>query len=303
MLTLTAAIGTYPHTEALKSGAITPEGAALDHVEVSPISDAFKRMCRGLEFDISEMSITGYLLARRYGVPITALPVFPVRAFPSSHASIAVNVDSGVEEPRDLRGKRVGARAYTGAASFWCRGVLAEEHGLEIDRVTWVSADEEHVAEYQKDAPENAVYEFGADLEKLLESGELAAGIGLRSTGSKVRPLIPNARAAAADYVRRTGVYQINHTIVVRDALLLEHPWLAGALYNAFGAAKSASLPGHPGAGLAEELGLPGGDAVPYGLAANRASLEALVRFARAQHILDRAYSIEELFPFDAESL
>jgi 4,5-dihydroxyphthalate decarboxylase len=295
-LALKTAIGSYPCFQALKDQPSLGH-VNLEHVEVAPISDAFKRMCRDLAYDVAEMSITGYLLARVYNKGFTALPIFPVRAFGSSHSSITCNVDSGVAEPRDLAGKSVGARAYTGAASFWARGVLMHEYGLDAGRVTWVSADEEHVREYQDDAPANAVYQLGADLNQMLLDGELAAGIGLNAKGPNIRPLIPNARDAALDYYRRTGVYQINHTIVVKDSLLTEYPWLAPALCDAFTAAKEEWLRRSPDLSSTRDLDLPGGDPLPYGLANNRASLQALVQFAEEQKILPRAYTVEELFP------
>jgi 4,5-dihydroxyphthalate decarboxylase len=112
-LRLKTAIGSYPHTQALKDQPKLPDGVELQHVEISPISDAFKRMCRQLEFDVAELSITGYLLARVYSKGLTALPVFSVRAFGCSHTAITCNADVGVTDPRDLEGKWVGARAYT----------------------------------------------------------------------------------------------------------------------------------------------------------------------------------------------
>jgi 4,5-dihydroxyphthalate decarboxylase len=300
-LRLKTAIGSYPHTQALKDQPKLPDGVELQHVEISPISDAFKRMCRQLEFDVAELSITGYLLARVYSKGFTALPVFPVRAFGSSHAAIALNTGTGVAEPRDLEDRQVGARAYSGAASFWARGVLTHEFGLNQDKVTWVSADEEHVLEYQQDAPPNAVYELGADLNQMLLDGTLAAGIGLSAKGAHIRPLIPSARDAAVAYYRRTGIYQINHVIVVRDSLLAEHRWLAEALYSAFTAAKQQWLRTSPDLSSIRELDLPGGDPLPYGLSNNRASIGALLQFATEQKILPRAYTVQEIFPLEVD--
>jgi 4,5-dihydroxyphthalate decarboxylase len=296
-LVLRTAIGSYPHTQALRETPTLPGGVVLQHAEITPISDAFKRMCRGLEFDVAEMSITGYLLARVYQKGFTALPVFPVRAFGSSHAALTCNLDSGVENPTDLEGKKVGARAYTGAASFWVRGALAHDFGVDSDRVTWVCSDEEHVLEYQNDAPPNAEYRLGADLREMLQAGELAAGIGLGATGPTIRQLIPAARQAALNFYRRTGIYQINHTIVVKDSLLAEHQWLASTLYDAFAAAKARWLRTSPDLEATRDLDLPSGDPFPYGVAENLATLQALVRFGTEQRILPRAYSVEELFP------
>jgi 4,5-dihydroxyphthalate decarboxylase len=297
MLRLRTAIGSYPHTQALKNNPVLSDGVELEHVAITPISDAFKPMCRNLEFDVAEMSITGYLLGRVYEKGFTALPVFPVRAFGSGHASIRYNAERGEIGPRDLGGGVVGARAYTGAASFWTRGVLMHEYGVDASAVTWLSSDEEHVLEYQQNAPANARYKLGADLNGMLLRGELKAGIGLSSAGPSIKPLIPDARRAAIEHYQRTGIYQINHTIVLKDALLAEHPWLAEALYEAFLSSKLDWLAGSPDLSLAQEIGLENGDPYPYGLAANHVSLQALMHYAEEQKIVPRTYAIEEIFP------
>ena len=291
-LELRAVLGPYGHFEGLRSGEVAPEGVRLRFEDV-PVNEAFRHMCRDLAYDVSEMSITGYLLARRYNKGLTALPVFPVRAFGQSHAAIAGG--AGLMDPRAIEGRAVGARAYTGAASFWVRGVLATEYGVDVDSVTWVSVDEEHVLEYQQDAPPNAVYEIGADLERMFAGGRLAAVIGLSPPGSK--PLLPAARYAAREWYTRTGVYQINHVIVVRDALLAEKPRLAEALYEAFVRAKQLWLDKTQERPVADELDLPDRDPLPYGVNANLASLETLLDFAARQRVLERRYTVAEMFP------
>ena len=148
-LTLKTAIGGYGHHAALKDGSIAPQGVTLDHVEITPIINAFRRMCRGLEFDISEMAITTYLTAKQYGLPFTAIPVFPVRAF--HHGAAMGNTAQGVSAPKDLEGKKAGVRAYTVTTGVWSRGILASEYGLDLNKVTWVLADEEHVEQFHAD--------------------------------------------------------------------------------------------------------------------------------------------------------
>jgi 4,5-dihydroxyphthalate decarboxylase len=297
-LRLTAAIGSYPHTQALCDGTLRPEGAWLDLTNVMPIGEVFKRMCRDLEFDLAEMSITGYLLARVYNKGFTALPVFPVRGFPQSHVGITVNTGAGVTTPADLAGKRVGSRAYTGTAGLWVRGVLAREYGVDLSSITWVAAEEEHVLEYRADAPQNVVYALDADLSQMLLEGDIAAGIGLNAQGPQIRPLIQEARNAAKEYCRRTGIYQINHTIVVRDSLLDQHHWLAASLIDAFEQSKRFWLDSVGSVPLVAELGFPTADPLPYGVDANRRSLDALVDYACGQRILPRPYPVEELFPY-----
>lgn len=300
---LKTAIATYPHTQALKDGTVTAPGIQFEHVEVSPIVAAFRRMCRGLEFDVAEMAITTYLTARAYHKPFTALPVFVLRQF--HHAPIVYNVQSGVASPRDLEGKKVGVRAYTVTTGVWARGILATEYGVDLSKVTWVLADEEHVQEYHRAYPANVVYQAGANLGAMVASGELAAAIGVgRVDSPDVKPLIPNAREAEAAWYHKTGLYPINHTVVVKDSLLQADPTLAPRLFHAFKEAKAVFLQQlSTGAGLSSEAlalaqrrSLVGDDPLPYGLAGSRKTIEAVIQFARDQQILPRQVQPEEMF-------
>jgi 4,5-dihydroxyphthalate decarboxylase len=301
--TLKTAIRTYPHTQSLKDGSVTVPGIQFEHIEVTPIVAAFRRMCRTLEFDVSEMAITTYLTAKAYNKPFTAIPVFIMRQF--HHAPMVYNVASGVKSPKDLEGKRVGVRAYTVTTGVWARGILATEYGVDLSKVTWVLADEEHVAEYHQDYPANVVYQAGANLAAMVASGELAAAIGVGQVDSpRVKPLIPNAREAEAAWYQKTGLYPINHTVVVKDALLQADPTLAPRLFTAFTEAKAAFLKrlssGAELSGeeqmLAQRRSLVGNDPLPYGLARNHKALEAVIQFARAQKILPRQVRPEEVF-------
>jgi 4,5-dihydroxyphthalate decarboxylase len=301
---LSTAIATYPHTKALKDGTVSAPGVQFEHLDISPIIVAFRRMCRGLEFDVSEMAITTYLTAKAYQKPFTALPVFVLRQF--HHAPMVYNVKSGVTSPKDLEGKKVGVRAYTVTTGVWARGILATEYGVDLTKVTWVLNDEEHVEEYHQKYPTNVVYQAGANLGTMVANGELAAAIGVgRVDSPDVKPLIPNAREAEASWYRKTGIYPINHTVVVKDALLQADPTLATRLFNAFKEAKAAflqrlsvgaELSGEEQA-LAQRRSLVGDDPLPYGLARNRSALEAVIRFAHEQQILPRLVSPEEMFP------
>ena len=301
---LSTAIATYPHTKAWKDGTVSAPGVQFEHLDISPIIVAFRRMCRGLEFDVSEMAITTYLTAKAYQKPFTALPVFVLRQF--HHAPMVYNVKSGVTSPKDLEGKKVGVRAYTVTTGVWARGILATEYGVDLTKVTWVLNDEEHVEEYHQKYPTNVVYQAGANLGTMVANGELAAAIGVgRVDSPDVKPLIPNAREAEASWYRKTGVYPINHTVVVKDALLQADPTLAPRLFNAFKEAKAAFLQRLSGGAelsgeeqaLAQRRSLVGDDPLPYGLARNRPALEAVIRFAHDQQILPRLVSPEEMFP------
>jgi 4,5-dihydroxyphthalate decarboxylase len=300
---LQTAIGTYGHTKGLKDGSVVAPGIRFEHIEVTPIVAAFRRMCRALEFDVAEMAITTYLTARAYNKPFTALPIFVMRQF--HHSPMVYNVKSGVRFPKDLEGKKVGVRAYTVTTGVWARGILATEYGVDLSKVTWVLADEEHVEEYHRAYPPNVVYQARANLAQMVASGELAAAIGVgRVDAADVQPLIPNAREAEAAWYRKTGIYPINHTVVVKDALLQADPTLAPRLFTAFQAAKrqflqqlesGAALSGEDQA-LAQRRSLVGDDPLPNGLARNRKALEAVIRFAYDQKILPRQVRPEEVF-------
>ena len=301
-LTLKTAIATYGHTSTLKDGSIKPDGIQFDHIEVSPIIAAFRRMVRTLEFDVSEMAITTYLTARAHNKPFTALPVVLVRAF--HHGAISYNVKSGITQPKDLEGKRVGVRAYTVTQGVWARGVLATEYGVDLDKVTWVLVDEEHVLEYK--VPPNVVTaEQGKTLPDMLKAGEIAAAIGAGPIDSPdIKPLISNVANAQAEWYKKTGIYPINHMVVVKDSLLQSDPWIGPALFAAFKSAKEGYLKHLSSGGQLSEAdeafvrvkNIVGDDPLPYGLKANRKSLEAVIQMAYDQKILPRKYSPEEMF-------
>ena len=301
MTVLKTAIATYPHTKGLKDGTVSVPGVQFEHVEVSPIIGAFRRMCRTLDFDLCEMAITTYLTAKAHYKRFTALPVFVMRQF--HHSPIVYNVKSGVRAPKDLEGKKVGVRAYTVTTGVWTRGILATEYGVDLDKVTWVVVDEEHVQEYRK--PANVMERAGANLAKMLVEGELAAAIGVGNVDSPdVKPLIPDAAETEAAWYRKTGIYPINHTVVVKDALLQSDSSLAPRLFAGFETAKAeflkqlssgADLPADAQA-LARRRSIVGDDPLPNGLSRNRKALEAIVRFAHEQKILPRVVAPEELF-------
>jgi 4,5-dihydroxyphthalate decarboxylase len=304
--TLKTAIATYAHTKGLKDGSISVPGVTFEHVELSPITRAFRSMCRTLDFDVSEMAITTYLTAKAFDKRFTALPVFVMRQF--HHAPVVYNVKSGVQSPRDLEGKKVGVRAYTVTTGVWTRGILATEYGVDLDKITWVVVDEEHVQEYRK--PSSVEERPGANLAELLAKGELAAAIGAgKVDSSDVKPLFPDAAAAEAAWYRKTGIYPINHTVVVKDTLLQADPTLAPRLVAGFEAAKAQFLTQiSAGAELstdaqavAKRRSVVGDDPLPNGVARNRKALEAIAQFARDQKILPRTVAPEAMFAANAQ--
>src|SRR5271165_6903930 len=194
---------TQGNNQALKDGSVKPRTFAFDFVEVPVLIDAFRRMVRGLEFDICEMAITTYICAKAHGKRMTAVPVFLVRAF--HHGAILVNTKAGIRTPKDLEGRRVGVnRGYTVTTGVWARSILEREHGVDLRKVAWVLSGDEHVAEYR--APANVVpIEKGKSIADMLASGELAAAIGVEASSPDVAPLIPNALEAGLAALRRNG--------------------------------------------------------------------------------------------------
>jgi ABC-type nitrate/sulfonate/bicarbonate transport system substrate-binding protein len=289
---------------ALKDGTVTPRGFVLDFEEVPVLIHGFRRMVRGLEFDVCELAFTTYLCAKAYGKRLTALPIFLVRGF--HHGAIVCNTAAGIREPNDLEGRRVGVnRGYTVTTGLWARGILAAEHGVDLDRVTWVLSGDEHVAEFRP--PANVVsIEEGQDLAGMLAAGELAAAIGVSVDHPDVAPLIPHATEAGYEALRRRGHYPINHLVVVKDELLEAQPELAAAVFDAFAEAKSLYVERLRAGAIADPspadrmhqrvLEITGADPLPYGVEPNRANIEELIDHAVSQGILDRRPSVDGLF-------
>ena len=303
MQTLTTALGNYGLTKPLKDGAVSPERFKPQYVEIKDIVPVMRRMCRDLEFDICEMAFTTYLCARAAGKPFTAIPVFVTRNF--HHWAISINAKSGIKEPKDLEGRVVGVnRGYTVTTGLWARGMLQSEYGVDLDKITFVPTDDEHVTEFV--APRNVDYARfrGRSLAELLVNGEVDAAIGeIKADSPDITQLIPDARNAAFDYFRRTGVYPINHGLVVKSDLLKQHPWLADDLTHAFTAAKAIYLKNLQASGglsswdkAAAENAAVVGDPFPFGIEANRKALETMTKFALDQRMVPRRFTVEELF-------
>jgi 4,5-dihydroxyphthalate decarboxylase len=288
---------------ALKNGTVKPRTFTFDFVEIPVLVDGFRRMVRGLEFDISEMAITTYICARAHGKPFTAVPVFLVRGF--HHGAILYNTKVGIRTPKDLEGKRVGVnRGYTVTTGVWARGILQDEHGVDLSRITWVLSGDEHVEEYR--APANVVpMDKGKKMADLLVAGELAAAIGVEVDHPDVQPLIPNGLEAGLRALQRNGHYPINHTVVIKNELLAAHPELAVDVFDTFSRSKQIYIE-RLKAGEIEKptevdemhrrvMALTGAP-LPYGVEPNRKVLEELIRHAVAQRIIDRPVAVEELF-------
>jgi 4,5-dihydroxyphthalate decarboxylase len=312
---LTIAVAEYPHTSAIRNGSIPIEGIDAEIITVKPQIGAFRRMVRQIEFDVCELAPTTYIIARAYGAPFVALPIFVLRRF--HHSGLLVRPDAGIKVPKDLEGRKVGVRAYSVTTGVWTRAVLINEFGLDSSKVTWLVDDEEHVT--QMKLPSNVIHTAnGESLADMMANGELAAGFhgnaGVGRSGSPTGgwkeveahypDLFPNAAELEAEWYKRTGIYPMHGTIVVKDSVLAEHPWVAKSLFDAFSRAKKEWLAGLDAGKLddpsdkkyAELRKIVGHDPLPYGMDANIATIKALEETAFKQELTPRRMSMDELF-------
>jgi 4,5-dihydroxyphthalate decarboxylase len=294
---------TQGNNQALKDGSVKPRTFAFEFVEIDPLIAAFRRMVRGLEFDICEMAITTYICAKAHGKRMTAMPVFLVRAF--HHGAVLINSKAGIRTPKDLEGRRVGVnRGYTVTTGVWARSILQQEHGVDLSKITWVLSGDEHVAEYRP--PANVVpIEKGKQMADMLASGELVAAIGIESISPDVKPLIPNALEAGLAALRRNAHYPINHTLVVKDELLAAYPDLAADIFSAFADAKRRYVERLKAGNIEKPTEVDEvhrrvmevtGDPLPYGIAPNRNVIEELIGHALTQGIISKPVTADELF-------
>jgi 4,5-dihydroxyphthalate decarboxylase len=312
---LKLAIAEHPHTSAIRDGSIPIEGVDAEFITVQPQIGAFRRMVRDVEFDVCELAPTTYIIARAYGAPFVALPIFVVRRF--HHSGLLVRPDAGIKTPKDLEGKKVGVRAYSVTTGAWTRQVLIDEFGLDPSKVTWVVDDEEHVT--QLELPPNVIHApKGTSLAEMMANGELVAGFhgnaGIGRTGDPTGgwkeveadypDMFPNAAELEAEYYARTGVYPMHGTIVVKDSVLAEHPWVAKSIYDAFDKAKKDWLAKLDAGELNDKKNkkyielqkIVGRDPLPYGIEENRKTIEALEATAFKQGLTPRRMPMKELF-------
>ena len=278
-------LGDYPNTLAFKQGRVWPARAIFDFAPVKTPHTAFKRAVRDLEFDICELAIVTFLMARAHGKPLVLMPAVIFGRLP--HKYLMYNPDKGPLEPRGLEGRRVAIRSDSVTTVMWLRGILARDYGIDLAKVRWVTFEDAHVAEYQ-DPPNVERAPEGRTIIDLLISGEVDAGVVAEGAGteSRLRTLIPDAPAAAAEWHRRMGVLPINHMVAVKSSVTRDHPEAVREFYRSLVESKRA-------AGLAVQGEL---DTCPMDLAANRRNLEITIDFVYTQGLIPRRFSVDELF-------
>lgn len=314
---LSMSCGHYDRTRALIDGTVLAEGI---HLKVIPLDhqERHTRMMQRLEFDVCELSTAQFLTGKTRGLPVTAIPVFPYRAF--RHSFIFVNAGAGIDEPRDLVGKRVGVRVFMNTASMWVRGILEDEYGVRHDQITWVTQTPEEVAEWrppqglriQRRPPDKS-------LDGMLVAGELDAVIypsvlpSIANGDPRVRRLFPNHKQVEMEYYARTKLFPIMHTVVVKDSVLKENPWVAASVMQAFERSKVLADEYCRGEAqsqlvwfleaMAEQREALGPDPWAYGLSANRHAVEKMIEYAHRQGLIEYRPTVESLFAEGALSL
>jgi 4,5-dihydroxyphthalate decarboxylase len=312
----------YDRTRALMDGSVQPQGIDLNYLNM-PVEETFFRMLRHREFDAAEMSLSSYSVSRsKPEQPFVAIPVFPSRFF--RHSCIYVNAKSGIKEPKDLIGRRVGNPEYQMTAPVWIRGILSDHYGVPVDSVTYCTGGEEEPGRSEKlklDLPPNIRVEPIGEhqtLSQMLADGEIDAlytarmPSSFRNSNGKVKRLFENYVEVERQYFRDTGIFPIMHTVAIRREVYEANRWVAQSLYKAFieaqkmtyqdleeTAALKTMLP-WASAHVEEARRDMGDDFWPYGLEKNRKTLETFLRYHHEQGLSKRLLAPDELFAPEA---
>jgi len=310
-LKVTLACGNYGRTQALINGKIEVEGVDLNYIALSP-SELFWRMLNNEEFDASELSLSSYTILRSEGDNrFIALPVFPSRTF--RHSCLYVRTNAGIQKPEDLKGKRIGVGDYQMTAAVWVRGFLHHDYQIKPQEMKWMvgqavqNIKNPEGVEIQQIKP-------GQSLDKLLEEGEIDALISVilppsfLSGSQHIRRMFPDYKKVELDYYKRTKIFPIMHTLVIKTALYEANPWLASSLHKAFVQAKergyqrlyntdalSVSLPWLIDE-LENSLRIFNNDIWNYSLNGSLPTLQAFVQYMAEQGLIQRAMTVDELF-------
>lgn len=308
---LTLATGDYESIRALKEGAVQPDGIDLTVLTDMTSDIRHWRMLRNREFDVAELSMSNYLMAKFIGLPFLAIPVFLHRRF--RHGFIFLNAAKGIFKPSDLIGRKVGLRNFQATANLWIRGILEHEFGLPHRSVNWFKQDEEEVdwtppvdLKIQRIGP-------GKSVEKMLVDGEIDALIHpeliqpVLDKDKRVARLFPNYRELEMEYYKRTGIFPIMHTTAIKQEIVDKYPWVPINLMQAFEASKRAAYKRMENprivplawfrSFLEEQEEILGYDPWVYGLGdANTKNLETLMQYSQEQGLIGRKMALDELF-------
>lgn len=277
-------LGDYPVTRALKEGRVRSGMFELDFADVEVPHTAFKRVVRDLEFDVAELSIVTFLLARAYGKPLRLLPAVMFGRFQHPYL-----VCTKALSPKALEGKRVAIRSSSVTTVAWLRGILADDHGVDLDRVRWVTFEDAHVAEY-RDPPATERAAEGKTPLSMLLAGEVDAAVlaDPLPKDERLKNVIPDPAAAAQDWHRRNRALQINHMVVVRESLLKSEPGIVRELFGLMRKSKEIAAQ--------NEKEKKPFDTNPFGVEANRRNLEVAIDYVYRQKLIPARYAVDELF-------
>ena len=272
--TIKALLGDYPVTRALRAGEVRSPDLTFDFAEAKPPSSAFKRVVRSLEFDVAELALATFLIARAHGKPLTLLPAVVLARF--QHPYLVCNTERRPLSPGELHGRRVGVRSYSVTTGAWVRSILADDYGVDLNRVHWITFEEPHVAEF-RDPPNVERAPAGKQMLAMLLEGELDAAIlGEIPRDPRLQPVIPDPEGAAAAWRAKHSAIQINHMVVTRSGLP-EAQGVYGLLVE------SRKRAGNP-------------DLNPFGIEENRRNLEVAIDCYFRQGLIPRRFTVEELF-------
>jgi 4,5-dihydroxyphthalate decarboxylase len=315
LVPLTVCTGDYDRVRALADGRIGIEGCEVNYLAMNP-EQAFYRAWNNLEFDVTELSGSSYILARSTGWDnYIAVPVFPSRMF--RHSGIYIRADTGIEKPEDLKGREVGVPVYAMTAALWIRGMLQDDYGIAPADIHWRTGGLEEGGRKPKFPPnlppDIKVTPIPDDqtLSAMLADGEITALVSAREPscfGGDIVRLFPDFRTAEKEWYARSGLFPIMHVLAIRKTLVEREPWLATSVLKAFTEAKdicleemsdvtalAVSMP-WIAAELAETRAVLGEDIWPYGYQENIKELETMCRWSKAQGLAAREISPEELF-------
>lgn len=313
---LTLACGDYEIIRALIDGSVKPDGIELTVLTDMTSDIRHWRMIRNREFDVCELSMSNYLMAKFAGQPFTAIPVFLHRRF--RHGFIFINAHKGIQTPVDLIGRNVGLRNFQATSNLWIRGILEHEHQLPHKQIRWFTQDEEEVPftapkdlQMQRVAP-------GKKVEQMLVTGELDALIHpeliqpVLDRDQRVKRLFENYKALEIDYFKRNGIFPIMHTTAIKQEIVERYPWVPANLFAAFERAKENAYERMENPrrvplawfrhALEEQENILGTDPWLYGLGeVNRKNLATLMQYSHEQGLIGREIPLEELFTAPAK--
>jgi len=282
-LKLLTLLADYPVTHALRTGEVASPLFKFDFAPYEVSTNAFKPMVRDMAFDAGELAIATFLQARDWGKPLTLLPATISGRF--QHKCIVYNIERGELRPKDLEGKRVGVRAYSQTTGMWVRGILQNDYGVDLSKVTWLTFEDAHVAEY-RNPPNVIIAPPERKLKDMLLDGEIDAAILGRDMPDdpRLRTVIANAEAAALEWHARMGAIPVNHIFVVRSELSKKCPDVVAELFRVLKESKAC-------AGLKAGI-----DTRPYGFDALRPGVELAIEYCYQQGLIRRRLAFEELF-------